>query len=401
MVRGCSDMPEAVLEEIFSWLPPDSLISFKCVSKSWYGLIKSLVKNSIFVNKHLRNINNKLLSSATNLVFCCHRPGYCPDPRLEFLGPFELYSMLTIFNDDNTSDRLNYVSEDFDLPIPSAELDMASVLGSHCNGIICIADYYQTVMLCNPAIKECRTLPKPCLSNDGFVVLGAGFCYDSRANDYKVIRFGIDRFLPDRIENPKPRADMYSMGSDSWREIEIHLEFNRFPSRDKQVFCNGVFYWSMWARKYFIISFDVFGEVFRNIPLPDSLQFDRLKLAVWNESVALFSYPENRGVSISISIEVWVLDDCHGGVKGSCFWIKKLVVGPLVNIVTPWTFWKSDELLLEGIDGGLVSYNLDSQLLRNLTVSEFGRIGRWDFSYVKTLVSVEGNRGSLCFAIHQ
>ncbi|XP_062117878.1 F-box/kelch-repeat protein At3g06240-like isoform X2 [Humulus lupulus] len=302
-----------------------------------------------------------------------------------------MYSLLTIFNDDNLSDNLNYVSENFDLPIPESEVDMASVLGSHCNGIICLTDYYQTVMLCNPAIKECRTLPKPCLSNDGFVVLGAGFCYDSRANDYKVIKFGLDRFLPDRIENPKPRAEIYSMGTDSWREIGIHLDFNGFPFRNEQVFCKGVFYWSMWARRYFIISFDVFDEVFHSIPLPDSLleiKAAPLKLTVWNESVALFYYSGDGGAPMEI--EVWVLDDCHGGVKGFCSWIKKLIIGLLVDTVTPWTFWKSDELLLEGTDGGLVSYNLSSQMLRNLTVSELGRIRRWEFSYVKSLVSVYG-----------
>ena len=81
------------------------------------------------------------------------------------------------------SDHLNYVSEDFDLPIPPGELEMTNVLGCHCNGIICLVDYLQTVILCNPAIKESRTLPKPCLDNGGFVVLGAGFCYDSISND--------------------------------------------------------------------------------------------------------------------------------------------------------------------------------------------------------------------------
>ncbi|KAF4364617.1 hypothetical protein F8388_015308 [Cannabis sativa] len=181
MVRGCSDMPEAVLEEIFSWLPPDSLISFKCVSKSW-------------------------------------------------------------------------------------------------------------------------TLPKPCLSNDGFVVLGAGFAMI--------------------LEQMTTR----SLGSGSI--VLYHF-------------------------------FDVFGEVFRNIPLPDSLQFDRLKLAVWNESVALFRILKLEGFQFQFLLK--------------------------------FGYWMTAMEVLRGLvlDKETISYNLDSQLLRNLTVSEFGRIGRWDFSYVKTLVSVE------------
>ena len=39
-------MPVDVLEQIFSWLPPESLIRFKCVNKSWYAHINSLMKNS-------------------------------------------------------------------------------------------------------------------------------------------------------------------------------------------------------------------------------------------------------------------------------------------------------------------------------------------------------------------
>ncbi|XP_062082981.1 F-box/kelch-repeat protein At3g23880-like [Humulus lupulus] len=390
MATKWCDMPEWMLEEIFSWLPPEHLMRFKCVSKSWYSLIILLVKNPIFVKKHLGNIySNNKMSSTRNLVFCCYRPGYCPDPDLEFWSPYELYSLLTM----NDNDRLSYVSEDFDMPIPRTELDMSCVLGCHCNGIICLCGSHKAILLCNLAMKEFRTLPKPYppLGDFVFVVVGIGFYYDSRVNDYKVIRFGCERLFPGSVVNPKPRADIYSMATDSWRRVETQLEFDGLPYPGEQVFCKGVFYWSMWTGAYFIISFDVFDEGLCRIPLPDSLfetQIEQLKLALWNESVVLFFYPGERGSPISI--QVWELDDCHGGVKGSCSWIKKLIIGPLVDVVTPWTFWKSDELLLEATGGGLVSYNLSSQMLRNLTIPEAGRIVRWEFSYVKSLVSVHG-----------
>ena len=182
---------------------------------------------------------------------------------------------------------------------------------------------------------------------------------------------------------------LLGLGSIGFSLIGIDLEFECFPIRHKEVFCKGGFYWSLWAYRYVIVSFDVFDEVFRSVPLPDSLlvtRVEQIKLAVWNESVALFFYPgEGRA---PVTIEVWVLDASFRGVKGSCSWIKKLTIGPLVNIMTPCTFWNNDELLLEAIDGRLFSYNLTSKMLRNLTIQGVERIRRWDFSYVKSLVSV-------------
>ncbi|EXB67112.1 hypothetical protein L484_000726 [Morus notabilis] len=57
-----SHLPEEVLEEIMSWLPPESLKRFECVYKSWYFYISALMNNPEFVAKHLCNTKNKFLS---------------------------------------------------------------------------------------------------------------------------------------------------------------------------------------------------------------------------------------------------------------------------------------------------------------------------------------------------
>ena len=57
-----------------------------------------------------------------------------------------------------------------------------------------------------------------------------------------------------------------------------------------------------------MVSFDMSNEVFQNI---------KPTVTVWNESVALFLY----------YVE-----------KGTFCWIKELVIGPLVDIVSPLTF---------------------------------------------------------------
>ncbi|PON47170.1 F-box associated domain, type, partial [Trema orientale] len=206
----------------------------------------------------------------------------------------------------------------------------------------------------------------------------------------------------DKLEQLPLMAEVYSLKGDSWRDIGIHMQFDGLPFADA-VFCQGVLYWCIWdPQKYMIFSFDMYDEVFHRIACPDTYDEVRMpfpdnlivtpgkenRLVVWNDSVALLYYPYLRGAPFLL--EVWVLNDCFGGVKGSCSWIKNLTIGPLDGIVTAWTFWKNDELLLGATGGRLVSYNLRSQMLRNHTIQGARIPRRWEFSCVKSLVSVQG-----------
>ncbi|PON77051.1 F-box domain containing protein, partial [Parasponia andersonii] len=395
MAGICCDLPKEMLGEAFSWLPPQSLIQFKCVSKSWYALIDSLMKDPKFVNKHLRNIDNKLLSSTCLVFFCVSYTYSRRRHRNSVPLRHKVFKSVTICHDDRESDHTSNVVEDFHMPTLPGEVDPVNELRGHCNGIICFARYNK-IILCNPAIKEWRSLPKPCLDSGSFEALGVGFGYDSRGNDYKVVRFGLDRFLPDRIEYFKARAELYSLRSDSWREIEIHLELDTFPHLGKEVFNRGVIYWFLWTHNV-IFSFNVLDEVFHSIPLPNNLlvvqQDHFIRLGVWNESVVLFFYSNKRGSPNSI--EVWMMEDCFVGAQDSCPWTKKLVIGPLADVAIPLTFLKNYELLLQRTDGGLILYDLHSQILRNFTIIQgVNSIPCWDFSYVKSLVSVQGGSPS-------
>ncbi|PON39062.1 F-box domain containing protein [Parasponia andersonii] len=383
-------MPEDVLAEIFSWLPPESLIRFKCVSKSWYALIKFLMKDSEFVNKHLRNIDKKLMSS-TCLVFYCPGNRYLNYPKTESLLR-DLFKSLTIFHNDNNRDHSNYVAEHFDSPVLPGKQDVYNMMAVHCDGIICQADYYGRVILCNPAIKQWKTLPKTCLKN-GFFTIGVGFGYDARANDYKVVRFGCE-WIPGGqglVNYEKTKAEVYSMRAGCWREIGIDLEFARFLVRAKKCYCKGVFYWSMWYPMFTIVSFDMSNEVFHNIPILPNMNTHLTRkspikptLTVWNETVALFLYYFERG--IGVSFKLWVLDDCYGGVKGSYSWTEELVIGPLDKIAAPLAFLKNDDILVEAADGSLILYNPHKQVLTKRIQAVDTRC--WEFSYVKSLVSV-------------
>ncbi|PON47167.1 F-box associated domain, type, partial [Trema orientale] len=301
-----------------------------------------------------------------------------------------LFTSYSLFHDDDK----NCVVKDFDLDTPLSKVDVTYAMRSHCNGIICIASP-QTILLCNPAIKECRTLPKTCLclADDGFVRLGMGFNHDSKANDYKFVRFGYDTRLRNEMGNFVKRAEIYSMRKDAWREIGIDLNFVGLPSRHTQFFCKGVFYWFMETCEYFIVSFNMFDEVFRSIPLPNNFHVirkdHRTKLALWNASVALFLCHCER--QFTDTIEVWVMDNCSSDVQGSCSWRKTLIIGPLVDIGAPLIFLKNDEILMKASDGSLILYNPRTQRHTKITsIQAANGNPHCEFSYVQSLVSVQG-----------
>ncbi|EXB83235.1 hypothetical protein L484_011529 [Morus notabilis] len=55
--------PEDAVQDIFLRLPADALVLFKRVSKYWYALICSLIKDPLFVSKNLQNFKHKSSSS--------------------------------------------------------------------------------------------------------------------------------------------------------------------------------------------------------------------------------------------------------------------------------------------------------------------------------------------------
>ncbi|KAL5538075.1 hypothetical protein UlMin_043115 [Ulmus minor] len=376
-------MPEQVLEEIFSRLPPKSLFRFKCVCKSWY----TVISDPSFVNKHLR-INLNSCKSSTSLFL-----------RRNLRESKQVLSLVSFCNkEDDNGDSISCVVEDLSLSlIPSREdVEYCSdfVGFDHCNGIICLFhrfSFHEPVVLCNPAIKEFKVLPKPLLLED-YQTIGCGFGYDSYDNDYKVVR--IFRYIYEGFGATESRAQVYTLGTNSWREIKMDIKAYYFRSH-QGVYCNckHVYYWpneEFKGSKDRLISFDMSKETFYSILLPDSVQKadrDENRLVMWNELLALFLYSENS--LFSQSIEMWVMVDNLDG--SSSTWNKHLTIGPLEFIRSPLTFWKNDELFMNTRDGEIVSYNLCSQKLRKLSIPGDALLG-WTCvdDYVKSLVSVRG-----------
>ncbi|PON44103.1 F-box domain containing protein [Trema orientale] len=381
------NLPEELIIEIMSWLSPESLVQFKCVGKYWYALVTNLLNDPSFVAKHLQNQNDNdhnIFSYPSIAVTSLH---IYDTPVYDYK---ELFALVSLPSSSNQNDDISSVVEDLDIPIIPGEKDVSCLTASHCNGVVCVADYYHNIILSNPAMKSSRTLPKPNFV-DRFVLQGVGFGYDSVSNDYKVVRFGRDQSL-------YPKAEVYSLKSDSWKEVGIDSGTDYFPSLHVEVSVNGAFYWLMSGPRFMMRVFDMSDEVFYSVPLPDSLQSIQsqwMSLGVWNDSVALFFCPGEKG--IPVSIDVWVMKACAKGVKGSSYsWTKEITIGPFEGIDCPLGFWNGGEFLMRAANfKEIVSYNVRTQKRRNVKVGGLDGIGCRAFSYVKSLVSVQGKEQDL------
>nr|QDB64795.1 S locus F-box protein 1 [Prunus dulcis] len=397
---------EMALRHILPRLPSKSLMRFKCVRKSWY----TLINNPTFVENHLSNSMQSKLSTCVLFSRFVQSDANSDEKELAF-------SFIYLRNDyDDAEHNVNFVVEDIKFPLSSGrfigleDVESPSILG-HCNGIVCLSPCSDNLVLCNPSIKEIKLLPKSGLPDWWGCALGFG--YDPKSKNYKVSRIASYQAEIDGLI-PPPRVEIYTLSTDSWREIKnncLETDTTCFFPDYFQMYFQGICYWVGYdqpkqsveyedeEQKPMVILFDTGDEIFHNILLPDSfymyeegsayayemsyIMYSDLRIILWNGSVALFGF--NPCSALPESYGVWVLDG-FDGAKGS--WTKHLTFEPLIGIKRVLEFWKSDEILMVTENGHVVSYNLETEKLKNLPMnnpSDFETI-----VYVNSLVPITG-----------
>ncbi|XP_057952636.1 F-box/kelch-repeat protein At3g06240-like [Malania oleifera] len=192
------DMPEDLVENILRRLPVKSLLRFQCVRKYWCTLLKNpsfIADHFCFSSNHNDNKRNVLWISR-----CYYSRGTCycisiNPPHL--LVPVEL---------------------------PLKGGGISTCIMGHWNGIICaltsIRNFggYPNPMgrryfLWNPATREYKVLPLLQSPNHYSRRYGPGFGFDSKTNDYKIVKFVTYYSEP-------CKAEVYNLRSDTWREIK-------------------------------------------------------------------------------------------------------------------------------------------------------------------------------------
>lgn len=270
----------------------------------------------------------------------------------------------------------SFVAEDIAREQCFAFEDLKSVtLHGHADGIICLTESDNKMVLCNPATREF----KKCASSDPGV--GAlGFRIDPKTRDFKVVNItengegdddGDDEHL---ICNPLT-IKLYTLSTESWREINtdtLETETIYILPGCLQMYYKGFCYWAGNEQlkefisvfdmtenqtvRQLIISFDIVDEVFHPILFPDIIYDSgyspHSQLLVWDESVDLYASIHDG------SMGLWLMDDGGG-------WTKLFAFTALEDVPSPLRYWRGsshDELLLMvSQEGCLFTFDLDTE----------------------------------------
>ncbi|KAK4478037.1 hypothetical protein RD792_017302 [Penstemon davidsonii] len=321
-------LPQELMIEILVCLPLKSIVRFRCVSKTWCNMLKS----PNFINIHLRNQRRRK-------VLLVRR----------WLMPQQNEDTLS-FHDPN-SPELEEVCPKLSIPFPKdVYMKYGNTVMGPCNGIVCIF-HHNSVILCNPALREIKALPP---SPFGLDIMASGFG-NSFTNDYDFKVVLLQHFDPNReyYFPVRVKVSLYSVSTGSWKQIycggggenDPILAGSVMNYPYTELFLNGVCHWCSGHPnlKRAILSFDLSTEVLGWLDYPVITKRDIFwsNLMVINECFAAvwFNYMEGE------PIDIWVMKEY--GVKES--WTKQFTIGPFKYSI-PFLAWENEWLLLHEFD---------------------------------------------------
>ncbi|KAA0057361.1 F-box protein CPR30-like [Cucumis melo var. makuwa] len=345
-------LPPEILFYIFLKLPSRTLILCTCVSKPW----RSLITDPAFLLSHLNQSNTNRHHNRLLLLRRCYSTG---------TKKAERYSL------HFDSETLGIYKE---LKLPYVNWNQNFKLVGSSNGLLCLLG--QNVFFWNPSIQRFLALPWP---SDIFTVYGSpykyalGFGFDSRANDFKLVRLVyIEGGPPVYDYELPPRVELYQLSTGSWRQITDSAPcYEILKSQWTQIFMNEAVHWIAFIRnrrgfRCVILRFHMDGEYFSTIPLPDCLvnEFPQnLKVAVLGGELCVLQcgwYPfGNRYVS-----SVWMLRK-YDVVES---WTKILSVDPSQGLGMALGCRENGEMLMTSRNGELVSYKPENQIVKGLGI---------------------------------
>lgn len=242
-----SDLPEEVITDILSRLPVKPLVQFKSVSIPW----RSLIESPNFVKLHL----NRSIETKSNQTLIL---------REEQLYSVDFDSLDGPFADAVRLDHHPLRCQDYG----------TEVWGS-CNGILCLSNSLDTVVLWNPSTRKSRRLPYAAVEFPNqpryFVNRVYGFGYDSVSDDYKLVRIVVLRGKED--DSVHYEVKVYSLESNSWHRVG---KFPHYPylNRVGGVLASGNLHWVVneeteHGETNLIVSFDLGCEEYGLVVQPE------------------------------------------------------------------------------------------------------------------------------------
>ena len=347
-------LPDEVVVEFLQRLPVKSLIRLRCVSKSW----NSLITSPAFINSHLTQSLTHFSNSNTKIV------RYCTYPRSE---------KYILFRDENESfDQIQQL--DF---LVASRQSRHFILINFVNGLYCLNEH-DRIIVWNPSIIKCITLPKPSITikTHGPISCCLAFGFDSRTNDYKVVRFAF-QFVLEELDTPI--VEVYSLSEGSWRIISASATLQpeiRFKyGIGNAASLNGAIHvaatdWKN-APRPLVLTFDLSDEVFREISVPNGMfrEGDLVSTSVFQGLLSLLCYATDEDTGEKCC-SIWVMKE-YGIVES---WTKQFTVDLNGEIERVLGVRKNGHILVEAqerISSELSSYDPESQQVQRLGICGF------------------------------
>ncbi|KAG8385826.1 hypothetical protein BUALT_Bualt03G0085600 [Buddleja alternifolia] len=356
-------IPAELIEDILRRLPVKTLKRFRAVSKTWCFLIDS----ERFIKLHFRH--SLITNSHRNLI----------------LGGLALYAV-----DLDSLDKAHVIK-------PPFYYKSVDSISNSCNGIVLVMS--EPPVLWNPFSRSYKVLPNTCVESppaadleESYSRTTYGFGYDSRNDDYKVVKVVEYRNTETHIWLSS-EAKIYGLKSNSWRTIKSFPYSLPFLRGHWRVLVNGALHTLAGgspgdvhgAR---IMGFSVESEEHYEVKMPYGIQIWKvdLSLDVIEGRLAMICATRSRVV-------MWVMKEY--GVKES--WMKLLTIAPPAiekhDIMKPLVYSKEgDKVLLNCDDKKLIWYDLKKRTVEDVTVD-----GQPFVFYaepcIQSLISLDGPSG--------
>ncbi|KAK9949830.1 hypothetical protein M0R45_005341 [Rubus argutus] len=372
------ELPEEIIEKILLKMAIKELIRCSAVCKSW----NSLIKNPRFIQTHFKNQTDDDNSEPLLLLSSFESDDLHRDDPAALFGHYSnLLNPIHNHNKSNPTNRLSY-----------------RVVGT-CNGLVCICSYRDPclpVILWNPSIRKFRFLPSPsrssrrsrttdCDWNENYF-----FGYDSRINDYKVVRIVKESYLGPTVE-----VEVWSLArGGAWKRLQNNVPAGFAPHLYDHACVKGAFHWVQGHETnqaeeekefvFLIVAWDVVDESFRNVEIRQAKRKCKPFISRYHGDgdqcrLALF---EDLGYS---SFDLWVMMEY--GVAES--WTKLFNICLLASpreghYIRPFGFTKSGQVVGIFNDGTLKSYDPKDKQLKDFGNPEY--VYLFMDSFVESLV---------------
>ncbi|GAB2293354.1 hypothetical protein Dimus_027554 [Dionaea muscipula] len=299
-------LPFDVITEILLWLPVNSLLRFKSVSKAW----RKLITDPDFAKLH----HSRSIQSHSKLLLLLQQSKFFSVDLSKLDEVVEIYSVRGIM-ERHICDTCRKRQDDWR---PDKFL-----IGSS-NGLICVFKQGKFALF-SPFTQTHRMIPCLNLPSDYFMLRGFG--YDPISYDHKVLVMWHSRIFRDPWSRTQ-EAWVYSLNSNSWREVAYPESMSTtlyFHCRTP-IFLHNAIYWL--CRKVShdkthkstitITCFDIHHETYDELPLPPTLGNGCviLKLVSFEDCLCVINHKPN------ILVDIWVMN-------GYGSWSKSYVMAPV------------------------------------------------------------------------